>query len=90
MVAKAMNKLKQHGLTIENIQQTSEEALAKLIYGVGFWKKKADYIKKATQILIDKFNGDIPDTVEGLVRYAHTFSLMPRLPNIYRPNLPVM
>ncbi len=67
MVAKAMNKLKEHGLTIESILQTPQEMVAKLIYGVGFWKKKADYIKKVTQILVDKFNGDIPSTVEGLV-----------------------
>ena len=67
MVAVAMNRLKKHGLTIQNILQTPQDVLAKLIYGVGFWKKKADYIKKATQILVDKFNGDIPNTVEGLV-----------------------
>ena len=30
-------------------------------------QKKADYIKRVTQILADKFNGDIPSTMEELV-----------------------
>ena len=34
----AMNRLKEHGLTVENILATSDEQLGKLIYPVGFWK----------------------------------------------------
>jgi len=38
MTHTAMEKLKKHGLTIENIIKTEEDVLANLIYGVGFWK----------------------------------------------------
>lgn len=34
----AMQRLKEHGLTVDNILETSDELLGKLIYPVGFWK----------------------------------------------------
>lgn len=64
----AMQRLKEHGLTIDNILDTSDEDLGKLIYPVGFWKSKVKYIKKTTQILKDSYNSDIPSTVEDLCK----------------------
>lgn len=64
----AMNRLREHGLTVENILNTSEETFGKLIYPVGFWKTKAKNIKKATQILKDDYNSDIPNSVETLCK----------------------
>ncbi len=34
----AMQKLRKHGLTIENIINTDENVIATLIHPVGFWK----------------------------------------------------
>lgn len=34
----AMQRLKEHGLTVDNILKTDDEVLGKLIYPVGFWK----------------------------------------------------
>lgn len=34
----AMEKLRKHGLSVENIINTDEEVIAKLIHPVGFWK----------------------------------------------------
>lgn len=34
----AMQRLKEHGLTIDQILETSNDDLGKLIYPVGFWK----------------------------------------------------
>lgn len=48
--------------------ETSEEDLKKLIYPVGFYVRKAGYIKRATAILLKDYDGDIPDTIEGLVK----------------------
>jgi len=64
----AMTKLKQHGLTIDNILATTDEQLGELIYPVGFWKRKVSYIKETSQVLKDEYDGDIPDTVEGLCK----------------------
>ncbi|GFO47672.1 endonuclease iii homolog [Plakobranchus ocellatus] len=62
----AMARLRQHGCSVRNILNTSDEELGRLIYPVGFWKKKVDYIKRASAVLADKYNGDIPDTIKDL------------------------
>lgn len=64
----AMERLKNYknGLNIASILEMSEETLGKLIYPVGFWKKKSKYLKETAVILKDKFHGDIPNTVELL------------------------
>lgn len=64
---KAMLQLKKHGLTVGNILQTPEADLAKLIYPVGFYNTKAKNILKSTQILADKYAGDIPPNLEELM-----------------------
>ncbi|KAI8886556.1 DNA glycosylase [Backusella circina FSU 941] len=55
------------GLTLESIINVDQVALDKQIYAVGFHTKKAAYIKRTAEILRDQYNGDIPDTIEGLV-----------------------
>lgn len=67
MTFAAMSRLKKHGLNISNVIDTSEEMIGKLIKPVGFWKRKAKYIKEASQICHDDFHSDIPDTVKGLI-----------------------
>ena len=37
----AMERLKEHGLTSENLRNTAEEKLGELIKPVGFWRRKA-------------------------------------------------
>lgn len=34
----AMMRLRKHGLTVDRILETDEEALGRLIYPVGFWR----------------------------------------------------
>ncbi|KAL0279385.1 UNVERIFIED_CONTAM: hypothetical protein PYX00_000960 [Menopon gallinae] len=65
----AMQRLKSYekgGLTVESVLEMSDETLGELIYPVGFWKKKVKYIKDTCKILREKYNDDIPDTVELL------------------------
>ncbi|KOC64485.1 Endonuclease III-like protein 1 [Habropoda laboriosa] len=62
----AMQRLNTYGCTPEIITNTPDDALGKLIYPVGFWKKKVEYIKKSSAILINKYDGDIPKTLEEL------------------------
>lgn len=37
----AMSRLREHGLTVDNILQTDDVTLGQLIYPVGFWKVSA-------------------------------------------------
>ncbi|XP_062559748.1 endonuclease III-like protein 1 [Armigeres subalbatus] len=63
-----MQRLRKHGLTPADIVATDVAVLEKLIYPVSFYKNKAKFIKQASQILLDTYNGDIPDTIEGLLK----------------------
>lgn len=55
------------GLNLENILAVDPKLLNELIWVVGFHNNKTKYIKAAAEILRDQFNGDIPDTIEGLM-----------------------
>ncbi|KAF4637566.1 hypothetical protein G7Y89_g516 [Cudoniella acicularis] len=55
------------GLNLENILAVDPKLLNELIWAVGFHNNKTKYIKAAAEILRDKFDGDIPDTIEGLM-----------------------
>lgn len=64
----ALERLKEHGLTVDNILKTSDKKLGELIYPVGFWRTKVKYIKGACQVLKDDYDGDIPRTVKDLCK----------------------
>ena len=68
ITAKAMESLRTriNPLNVENLLNLTEDELGKLIYPVGFWKTKAKHILKSSFILKDKYDFDIPDTIEGL------------------------
>ena len=62
------SKLESSGLTVDNILAADPTHLDTLIGKVGFHNNKTKYIKAAARVIKDEFNGDIPDTVEGLIR----------------------
>lgn len=55
------------GLNLENILAVEPEVLNQLIWAVGFHNNKTKYIKQTAEILRDQWEGDIPDSIEGLV-----------------------
>ncbi|XP_031788139.1 endonuclease III-like protein 1 isoform X1 [Nasonia vitripennis] len=61
-----MQRLKEVDCSPESIVSLSDEGLGKLIYPVSFWKRKVQYLKKTSKIIIEKFNGDIPKNVKDL------------------------
>ncbi|KAK1976733.1 DNA glycosylase [Colletotrichum cereale] len=54
------------GLNLENVLAVEPALLNGLIWAVGFHNNKTKFIKAAAEILRDRFDGDIPDTIEGL------------------------
>ncbi|XP_060642497.2 endonuclease III-like protein 1 [Anolis sagrei] len=64
----AMMRLREHGLTVDNVLKTNDATLGQLIYPVGFWKRKVKYIKDTTAILKRDYDSDIPKTVGELVK----------------------
>ncbi|KAG7374753.1 DNA glycosylase [Nitzschia inconspicua] len=70
VVGAAMRRLQEHGLTVENLHpdKTSAETLKTLIHGVGFHNNKTKYIHQVVQILLEKYDGDIPPTAAEMIK----------------------
>lgn len=43
------------------------EKLEQILYGVGFYKVKAKHVQELSKILLEKYNGKVPDNFEELV-----------------------
>ena len=53
--------------SVQAFAQSTLEELEKDIHSTGFYKNKAKSITRATQTIIEKFNGRVPDTMEELL-----------------------
>ena len=66
--AAVMGALKARGLSVKRIlDETSEDEFHELIKPVGFHNVKTKNIRKATQILRDEYDEDVPNTMEALL-----------------------
>jgi endonuclease-3 len=55
------------GFNLESVLALEPPALNAFINKVGFHNLKTKYIKQTAELLRDKWNSDIPDSIEGLV-----------------------
>jgi endonuclease III len=69
VTAKASYRLFEYADTPKKMIKLSEEEIQKLIFPVGFYKTKAKTIIETSQILIDKYNSKVPDTLEELLSF---------------------
>jgi endonuclease-3 len=53
--------------TPQAVMKLSVKQIEELIYPVGFYRNKAEFVKELSRILVDKFGGRVPDTVEELM-----------------------
>ncbi|XP_002132792.2 endonuclease III-like protein 1 [Drosophila pseudoobscura] len=63
----AMNRLKARTLTPDSLKDMPIGELETLLHPVSFYKNKAKYLKQTTQILIDKYDSDIPNNAKELI-----------------------
>ncbi len=66
-VNKVTVKLFQKYRTAQDYANASLVELEKDIHSTGFYKSKVRYLKGLGQILVEKYDGNVPDSVEGLV-----------------------
>jgi endonuclease III len=52
----------------EKLSQLSEAEIANLIYPVGFYRVKSKNIKKIARLIIERFSGKVPDTLDELTQ----------------------
>ena len=65
-VNKVTEKLFQNYNTPQKMLTLSQEELERQIYSCGFYRAKAGYILSASKDIIEKFNGNVPETLEEL------------------------
>ena len=65
---KASERLFKVADTPEKMLKLSKEQIEKLIYPVGFYHRKAEQILKISKILIEKYDGKVPDKLDELLK----------------------
>lgn len=53
----------------QEMMNINEEDLAKAIYPVGFYKNKADQIIELSKLIVEKYNGKVPDSIDELCKF---------------------
>ena len=61
-------RLFQRAQTPQEMIKLTEDEIAKLIYPVGFYRNKSKTILAISKILLEKYNGRVPDTIEELTQ----------------------
>lgn len=56
--------------TPERMVTLSQEELERYIFSCGFYRMKAEHILSASRDILEKFGGEVPDTVEKLMSLA--------------------
>ncbi len=56
--------------TPEKMITLSQTELEKYIFSCGFYRMKAEHILSASKDILEKFGGDVPDTIEDLMSLA--------------------
>ncbi len=54
--------------SLESLNETDEKIIAQLIYPCGFYKTKAANMKKIAGIILNTYNGIIPDEIDELLK----------------------
>eukprot|EP01119_Soliformovum_irregulare_P009866 TRINITY_DN2374_c0_g2_i2.p1 TRINITY_DN2374_c0_g2~~TRINITY_DN2374_c0_g2_i2.p1 ORF type:complete len:186 (+),score=36.09 TRINITY_DN2374_c0_g2_i2:731-1288(+) len=66
VTTETMKKLRAWGLYIDHVLEADDATFNSLIRETRWHQKKVEYIKQTSQILKDKYDYDIPPTVDGL------------------------
>jgi len=64
---KAMKRLTKNAKTPQALLNIHEEELQKLIYPVGFYRNKSRTLRDVSEIIIRKYGGRVPDSIDELL-----------------------
>ena len=56
--------------TPETMLQLTQEELEKYIFSCGFYRMKAEHILSASRDIVEKFGGEVPNTIDALMSLA--------------------
>ncbi|CAM6094804.1 unnamed protein product [Calypogeia fissa] len=64
----AVDRMQKRGLLqVEGLLKAEESMISDAIYPVGFYTRKAGYLKKVAAVCKEKYDGDIPNTLQELL-----------------------
>lgn len=69
VTADAVHKLQTrlpNGLCLASLLDTPDDVIQECIAKVGFFRRKTEYLRRAAEILRDRFDGDVPRTIDDL------------------------
>lgn len=66
-VIPVVQKLFQKYPTPSHLAKANQKDLEKELYGIGFYRVKAKHVKELSRIVVEKYNGEIPDIFEELI-----------------------
>ncbi|PID27260.1 MAG: endonuclease III [Candidatus Cloacimonadota bacterium] len=69
VTSKASTKLFQKAPNVETLSKLDPKTVEKLIYPVGFYKRKAEQLITISQQILDNYNGKIPNKLEDLLKF---------------------
>ncbi len=69
VTAGASRRLFSRAKTSESMLQLSENEIRKTIFPVGFYKRKAENILRVCKILVDQYDGQVPDDLDELLEF---------------------
>ena len=67
--ARASHRLFAVADSAETMAKLTAKKIEKLIYPVGFYKTKAKNILEICQTIIDRYNGEVPDEIDELLKF---------------------
>jgi len=68
VTAVAAARLFEQAVDAEQLADLSREDIERLIYPVGFYKSKSAHLLETARILIDRYSGVVPKTIDELVK----------------------
>ncbi len=68
VTSEAAKRLFEKAVTPRQLLALGEPIIAKLIYPVGFYPTKAKRLVQISQIILDEHGGQVPDTIEALLK----------------------
>jgi len=66
--AEVCKRLFERVKSLDDLLEIDQKELEGLLYPVGFYKNKAKYLKQMALQIKEEFNGEVPNTLEGLLK----------------------
>jgi endonuclease-3 len=68
VTTRASRKIFERAVTPAEMLKLKKEEIRQLIYPVGFYKRKAETLLRVSKILLDRYDGKVPDDLDELLK----------------------